>query len=105
MSLLSLLSYEKGSPPYSFHLEGNFRYNINLNWRVGLVPRDGSAEAGGGDGCVLPVGAAALDRQLRPPLRVHLRVPGVLRHPPVRHLRRVRPAAEGGLSIYISIYL
>lgn len=59
------------------------------------VPRDGHPQAGRRHGRPLPPRPPALDRQLRPPLRLHLRLPPQLRPPPIRHLRRqLRPAEE-----------
>ena len=51
------------------------------------VPRDGAAEDGGRDGRALPGRPAALGRQLRAPLRLHLRLPPLLRTLAVRHAR------------------
>lgn len=63
------------------------------------VSRDGDTEAGRGHGSLLPLGAAAVDRQLRSPLRLHLRVPRLLRHHALRHLRGVRAEAEAGPAV------
>ena len=65
------------------------------------VPGNGDTEAGGRDGGVPAGRPPALDRQLRPPLRVHLRLPRLLRHPALRHLRRVRPPAEDRAAVAV----
>ncbi len=56
------------------------------------VPRDGHPQAGGRDGRPVPGRPPALDRQLRPPLRLHLRLPSRLRHAALCDVRRVRAA-------------
>ena len=69
------------------------------------VSGDGDPEAGRGHGSLLPLGPAAVDRQLRSPLRLHLRLPRLLRHHALRHLRRVRAEAEAGPAVDLSTLL
>ena len=60
------------------------------------LPGDGHPQAGGDDGRALPGRAAPLGGQLRPPLRVHRRIPPLLRAAAVRHPGRgVRQGEEG----------
>ena len=58
------------------------------------VPGDGHPQARRCHRRLLPSRPAALDRQLRPPVRLHLRVPHQLRHSALCHVRAVRAAAE-----------
>ena len=50
------------------------------------VPRDGDPEAGGRDSGVLPGRLAAVDRQLRAHVRLHIRLPHILRDHAVCHV-------------------
>lgn len=42
---------------------------------------------------------AAVDRQLRTPLRLHLRIPPFLRPPPLRIIRPLRPTEEADVNL------
>ena len=72
--------YRRGHPPVA----------------VAEISRDGGVEVGRGHGRFLPVWPAALDRQLRAHVWIYIRVPGLIRHYAVCHVRSVRPASQGG---------
>ena len=69
---------------------------------VSQVPGDGDTQTGRGHRSLLPFRTPPLDRQLRPPLRLHLRLPHLVRNLAFRHLRSLREAKKAGLVVDLS---